>query len=377
MKHIYITALHLHHGGVEKVISSLANMFIEMGHDVTILCTYQLGEPVYPIDNKVRIKYLTDLKPNREEFKAAIRSKNPIKIVKNGFYAIKVLYQKKQSLIKEFKTIQDGVIISTRNEHSVLLSKYGNTHINKIAQLHHDHRFDEKLIHDFQHGYTNIDDFLLLTPRLKDEVEGYMRSTNHHTKCHCVPNFLDKDTYARNLPKINQIVTVGRLHPDKGYDRLLNVWSEFIKLNPNYTLKIIGEGESRKDFEVLVKELNIQNSVVFTGFLAHNNTLDEMSQSLVYVMTSISEGFPMVLLESMSQGTPTIAFDVRVGPEAIISDGIDGYLVSDNDITQFAHKLDELLENPELLKSMSLNALNKADIYSQDKVSELWKDLLA
>ncbi|QIK57516.1 glycosyltransferase family 4 protein [Erysipelothrix sp. HDW6A] len=377
MKHIYITALHLHHGGVEKVISSLANMFIEMGHDVTILCTYQLGEPVYPIDNKVRIKYLTDLKPNREEFKAAIRSKNPIKIVKNGFYAIKVLYQKKQSLIKEFKTIQDGVIISTRNEHSVLLSKYGNTHVNKIAQLHHDHRFDEKLIHDFQHGYTNIDDFLLLTPRLKDEVEGYMRSTNHHTKCHCVPNFLDKDTYARNLPKINQIVTVGRLHPDKGYDRLLNVWSEFIKLNPNYTLKIIGEGESRKDFEVLVKELNIQNSVVFTGFLAHNNTLDEMSQSLVYVMTSISEGFPMVLLESMSQGTPTIAFDVRVGPEAIISDGIDGYLVADNDITQFAHKLDELLENPELLKSMSLNALNKADIYSQDKVSELWKDLLA
>ncbi len=377
MKHIYITALHLHHGGVEKVISSLSNMFIEMGHNVTILCTYKLGDPVYPIDDRVKIRYLTDLKPNREEFKAAISSKNPIRIIKNGIYAIKVLYQKKQSLIKEFKLIQDGVIISTRNEHSVLLSKYGNAHVKKIAQLHHDHRFDEKLIHDFQHGYTNIDDFLLLTPRLKNEVEEYMRSTNQHTKCHCVPNFLDKDTYQRKLPKTNQIVTVGRLHPDKGYDRLLNVWSEFVKLNPNYILKIIGEGESRKDFEKLANELNIQNSVVFTGFLAHNNTLDEMSQSLVYVMTSISEGFPMVLLESMSQGTPAIAFDVRVGPEAIISDGVDGYLVADNDITQFAYKLDELLENPELLKSMSLNALNKADVYSQDKVSELWKDLLA
>ena len=144
------------HGGVEMAVTLLANAFTEYGYDVEILCTYNLGQPVYKLDDRVKVTYLTDVRPNREEFRAAIKSKNPFKILKEGLYSVKVLRLKKSTLIKKFKEIQDGIIVSTRNEHSVLLSKYGNDGVKKIAQLHHDHLFDRKLLSDFKTAYSLI-----------------------------------------------------------------------------------------------------------------------------------------------------------------------------------------------------------------------------
>ena len=69
-KHIYITSLHLSHGGIEMAIALMSNAFVKKGYDVTILCVYNLGEPAYKFSEKVKIKYLTDVRPNKEEFKA-------------------------------------------------------------------------------------------------------------------------------------------------------------------------------------------------------------------------------------------------------------------------------------------------------------------
>ena len=104
-KEIYITALHLAHGGVEMAISLMSNAFIKKGYSVTILSLYQLGEPAYPISPRVKIEYLTDVKPNKKEFKEAIKSKNPFRILKEGFYAVKVLRLKKNALVKRIKEI--------------------------------------------------------------------------------------------------------------------------------------------------------------------------------------------------------------------------------------------------------------------------------
>ena len=65
MKKIYITSRHLGHGGIEKIICELSNLFIEMNYDVEILCTYFYKEPVYYLDNKVKITYLTDQLPRK------------------------------------------------------------------------------------------------------------------------------------------------------------------------------------------------------------------------------------------------------------------------------------------------------------------------
>ena len=90
-KKIYITSLHLSHGGIEMAITALSNALVRRGYEVEILCTYHLGEPAYPLDSRVQVTYLTDVKPNREEFKRAIQRKNLPGIFREGLYAVRVL----------------------------------------------------------------------------------------------------------------------------------------------------------------------------------------------------------------------------------------------------------------------------------------------
>lgn len=374
-KKIYITALHLLHGGVEMSISLIANALVEKGYEVEILCSYNLGEPSYSIDPKVKITYLTDLKPNKDEFKAAVKEKNIINILKEGLYSVTVLREKKSSMAKAIKNIENGTILSTRNEHSVLLSKYGKEQVNKVAQLHHDHKFDGNLIKDFQNNYSNIDYFVLLTELLRDEVEEMLKGHNDKTKCLCIPNFLEEEEI-ENLHKEKQVVAVGRLHSVKGFDRLLDIWAIVSKECPEWKLKIIGGGEEEASIKGKINELDLNNSVELTGMLNHEETMKEMSKSGVFAMTSHSEGFPFVLIEALMCSTPIVAFDVRVGPRAIIEDGKEGYLIPDKELEQYANQLIKLMKDENLRNELSQNAKVKSKEFMKDKILEKWIEIL-
>lgn len=374
-KKIYITALHLLHGGVEMSISLIANALVEKGYEVEILCSYNLGEPSYSIDPKVKITYLTDLKPNKDEFKAAVKEKNIINILKEGLYSVRVLREKKSSMAKAIKNIENGTILSTRNEHSVLLSKYGKEQVNKVAQLHHDHKFDGNLIKDFQNNYSNIDYFVLLTELLRDEVEEMLKGHNDKTKCLCIPNFLEEEEI-ENLHKEKQVVAVGRLHSVKGFDRLLDIWEIVSKECPEWKLKIIGGGEEEASIKGKINELDLNNSVELTGMLNHEETMKEMSKSGVFAMTSHSEGFPFVLIEALMCSTPIVAFDVRVGPRAIIEDGKEGYLIPDKELEQYANQLIKLMKDENLRNELSQNAKVKSKEFMKDKILEKWIEIL-
>lgn len=372
-KHIYITALHLGHGGVEMAISLMSNAFIKKGYAVTILSLYKLGEPAYAVLPEVKIEYLTDVKPNKEEFWAAVKSKNPFRIFKEAVYALKVLRLKKTALIKRIKQIREGIIISTRNEHSVLLSKYGNTEVLKIAQLHHDHCFDKQLLSDIKNGYNNIDYFTLLTETLTTEVKDLLKGVNEHTKCITLENFIEDCEFCVDFDKKEKkVVAVGRLHTVKGFDRMLKLWKDTLVNHPDWQLVIVGDGEEKQNLYEIAKNLGIEGSVIFTGALDHDKVLEVMKQSSVYLMTSHTEGFPFVLIEAMSCGLPVVAFDVRVGPRAIVNDGINGTLVADGDNNAYNAALCELLDNKELRLDFSKNALERAKDFTESKIIEKW-----
>lgn len=372
-KKIYITALHLSHGGIEMAITSLSNALVRRGYEVEILCTYHLAEPAYALDNRVKIRYLTDVRPNREEFQQAIRQKNLPGIIREGLYAVRVLRLKKKVLIRQFRKIQEGIIISTRNEDSVLLSRYGNESVLRIAQLHHDHGFDKKLLRDFAQNYQNIDYFTLLTPQLQQEVAEIMKD-NHRTKCVTMPNFL-QETKTVTAELANQAVAVGRLHPVKGFVRLIRLWKPIYE-KTGTVLKIIGGGDQKAELEQEILSQGLENGVILTGAMDHDNVLAEMKKSKFYAMTSLNEGFGFVIIEAMSQGTPVVAYDVRVGPRAIIRDGQDGFLVADGDAQAFAEKALMLTEDASLRAQMSQAAEQRASDFTEEAVLQLWQELL-
>lgn len=376
-KKIYITALHLMHGGIEMAISNLSNAFANRGFDVTILAVYNLGEPAYRLNEKVKVEYLTDSHPNKAEFLAAVRSKNPIKILKEAFYAVKVLSLKNSCIKSAIEHIKDGIIISTRNEHSILLSKYGKKGVLKIAQLHHDHCFKKSLLNDISNNYQNIDHFVLLTDTLTAEAAALMnKGNNQHTNCVTIENFLNSELPSSNSVRSKTVVAVGRMHPVKAFDRMLKIWAEVTKKHPDWCLKLIGGGDELDSLKALSKELGIDNSVVFTGPLDHDKVIEEMNSASVFAMTSLSEGFPFVLIEALSCGLPIVAYDVRVGPRAIINEDINGYLVKDGEYLEFSNKLCSLIEDSNKLSKFGKNALIRAADFSEEAILNKWMNII-
>lgn len=304
------------------------------------------------------------------------KAKNPVKILKEGLYAVRVLRLKKTALVRRIKQIADGIIVSTRNEHSVLLSRYGQKHVLKIAQLHHDHCFDKRLLADVKKRYDNITYFTLLTDVLTQEMQQLLSDAGKHTRCVTMENFLDADARSVELAnKEKYVVAVGRLHPVKGFDRLLRVWKDTAAAHPDWTLRIVGGGEEEQALAALANELGVQDRVEFTGALAHDEVLEQMTNASVYAMTSYSEGFPFVLIEAMSCGLPVVAFDVRVGPRAIIRDGVDGVLVKDHDEAAFCKALSTLMDNEEQRVQYSQKALERAEDFSEEKIVSKWMAL--
>lgn len=118
------------------------------------------------------------------------------------------------------------------------------------------------------------------------------------------------------------LVAVGRLNPEKGYIQLLKA---FNKLPNNYTLSIIGEGPQKEVLAELVNKLKLDNRVTLLGF--KSNPYPYMKQADIYVLPSEYEGFPNVILEAHSCGTPTVAYSCPGGTSEIIQEGVNGFLV--------------------------------------------------
>lgn len=376
-KKTYITALHLKHGGVEMAISLLADAFARRGYEVEILCIYNLGRPAYEISADVKITYLTRVAPNREAFLLEKRKKNVAGMLREGCKALKVLYLKHSSMKKAIRNIKEGAVISTRNEHSVLLSKYGNADVLKIAQLHHDHNFDKKYVNDFKKRYTDIDWFVSLTEQVRDEVAEMVKASDTKMHCTAIPNFLADEAFERKaVEKENTVIAVGRLHPVKGFDRLLRIWREAAESCDGWTLKILGGGEMEEEMRSSIKELKIEDKVQMMGMCSHAVVEEELEKASIYVMTSYSEAFPFVLIEAMAAELPVLAFDVRVGPRALIKDEESGLLIKDGDEKAFAGRLESLLLDKDKRIAMGRRAAQSARMLSESKVMEKWMDIL-
>lgn len=140
----------------------------------------------------------------------------------------------------------------------------------------------------------------------------------------------------------NLIVTVGRLFKPKGLPYLLEALRIVNKKKTAYLI-IIGRGEEEERLKVLAKEMGIDERVDFLGF--KKNPFKYIANADLFVLSSLWEGFPNVLLEAMACQTPVISADAPYGPAEIIEDNVSGYLVPPADSARLAEKILYVLEN--------------------------------
>ncbi len=158
---------------------------------------------------------------------------------------------------------------------------------------------------------------------------------------------MNRDTNEYNY----DIVYVGRLSYLKNPERFMQIFSEVVKRKPDVSIAVVGSGELKDEVEKLHSELGLGDNVKLLGYCS--NPAKIIHDSRVMIMTSRSEGTPMVALESLSLGTPIVSTPVG-GMCDLIENGKNGYL-SDDD-TEIIEKLIKIIEDHEFRESLSENA---------------------
>jgi glycosyltransferase involved in cell wall biosynthesis len=149
------------------------------------------------------------------------------------------------------------------------------------------------------------------------------------------------------------IINVGSLNVPKAQEYLLRAF-RIVREKVNCRLVILGEGIKKNELEQLAMDLGINNDVAFLGF--QNNPFKFISRSSVFVLSSVYEGFPNVLIEAMACGTPVISTRCQSGPEDIITDSVNGLLVPIKDAEKMAEAILTIINNPDLSSAMASKA---------------------
>ncbi|NLL02515.1 MAG: glycosyltransferase [Mollicutes bacterium] len=369
---ISILSLHLGYGGIERAIINQANMLSEK-YEVEIICLYRVVDKIpYKVNDNVKIIYLSELNPNKKEFLYYLKQKKIISVFKEGIKAIIILL-KKYSLVKNYIYNSDSkVIISTRLEFTKLLNKYGNNASVKIAEEHVDHQNNHIYIKKIKKAVKNIDYLLPTSKFLTDDYKELLK--NKSVKVIYIPNIVSEIPKKMNKCNNTNIISVGRLSPEKGFVDLIEIFKLVNNLNKSIKLTIVGDGIEKEKIEQKIKEHHLTRFVKLTGFLESVDLKNEYQKASLYIMTSFEESFGLVLIEAMSFGIPCIAFDSAKGAKEIINNQ-NGKLIKNRNKEQMAKEvLTYFKKNPD--NKMMNNAKKTADKYTYDKVKLDWYNLM-
>lgn len=181
---------------------------------------------------------------------------------------------------------------------------------------------------------------------------------------------LNRDNCRRelNIQENKKIILfVGRLIEIKGVEYLIRAMKEILKDIPDAKLMIIGDGENEKNLKNLSVNLGVEEKIDFIGKVPNDKIPVYMKAADVFVLPSLSEGFPVTLLEAMAAGLPILATKVGGIPE-IIKDEENGFLVQPANSSDIAKKVIDLLADKEKMEIMKQNNKEKAKNYDWDAI---------
>lgn len=372
-KIVYCTPSLYMAGGVERVLTLKANYFADnYGYDVTIITTD--GEDMncfFPLSDKVKV---INLGIHFEDMWH--RS-----FLKRLFMYLPKERQFKRLLTAELNRIKPDITISVlRREINFLTEiqdgskKIGEIHINRA----HYRNFTPNRTNPFKalfakywmHGLVNklkkLDRFVVLTEYDRQAWQEIPRVDVIANPLPFYPDII-------NTVRRKRIISVGRYFDEKGYDLLLKAWAIVEKGCDDWELDIYGDG-NKSYYEKLAVSLNLNKKRCRLNDSISDVQREYLDSSL-FVCTSRFEGFGMGIIEAMACGLPVVAFDCLWGPRSIITDGEDGLLVENGNIEKMAGTLLSLVNHPERISEMGMNARKNVQRFNIDTIAKKWKRL--
>lgn len=342
-------------GGTERVLSILANEFVNIYKNVIIINFIgENNESFYKLDKRIKIINLYQKRVNTLLY-------YPLTIIK---------------LISIFKKNKIDIFIDVE----VLLTFYSKLAISffKIKHISWEHfnyyhdlgikrRKWSRIIAgrycDYIITLTNEDkNYYLNNLKIKNNIE-YIYNPNPFEKIKNI-NF-NKNT------KI--VIAIGRLNYQKNFSELLKIWYEIESKNSDWLLKIIGSGEEKEKLEKEKNKLGLKK----IEFIENTNKIEKYyKEAELYLMTSIFEGLPMTLIEAQGFGIPIVSYDCKTGPKDIVKNNETGFLIQNQNRKEFINKVNLLMNNKKLRIKFSERSKINSFNFKLNTIIKKWENIL-
>lgn len=369
---IFTDAYEPHISGVTTSIKMLKTALEKMHHEVFIV-TANLDNNKFIYDDKNRMIYLPGIKTGIYETKlTGIYSKKAMKIIKN--WHLDVIHSQTEFGIGYFSRI---------------VAKKLNLPI-----VHTYHTLYEDYVHYVTHGHFNnlakklaikitkyycekkCDELIVPTDKIKDL---FINKYNISQPINVIPTGIDIDKFklTQNIKKEIEnikkkykikdtdfiIGSVGRIAPEKSFDKLLYNIKEMIKVNTNIKVMLVGGGPDLDNLKELTKKLHLEDYVIFTDKVNYDLVPAYFNTFNVIVSFSKTETQGLTIIEGLAASKPTICIEDD-SFKAMIEPNYNGYLFkNDNEFKDYIFKL---MNDKKLYKDMSTNARNSTYKYSKE-----------
>lgn len=367
MRLLYVTDAITIWGGLERILVEKMNFLAdEYGYEVFLLTANQGNHSLpYSLSSKVHCSDLGIFTYKEYRYSGLKRF-----FVK---YQLSRCFQNK--LKSKIDEIHPDILICPRLEYMGILCKVNG----RIPLVFESHSLYQSYKNEGEGLYAKIKSFYYI--RKVCHVNAIVALTEGDAKdwmkvnknVHVIQNMVHLNRsgqYSNCMSK--KAIFVGRFSNQKDIGSLLDIWTHVNKRHSDWELHLYcGYGELQDSFKqrIINSDMNI---------ILHDPTAEIFSAYLscsMLLLTSLYEPFGLVLPESMSCGLPVVAFDCPFGPADIISDGKNGFIISDRNISVFVDKVCELIEDVPLRTKMGHAAISSSQRYDAHLIMPQWKQL--
>lgn len=332
-------------GGAERVVSILSKKMAEQGLPVEILTYYDY--PIfYEIHPDVKITSVESLSGEKNKISNFLWLRRYIK--QNAKIVISFLAPFNIMAIAAKIGTGIPIIVADRNDPAKVPT---NAAIRKLR--------------DFLYMFAN--GIVLQTEKNKAYFNSIIQK-----KSKVIYNPVNMGKYAGislEERKEKKIVTAGRLMPQKNQKLMINVFAEIVKRYPEHKLYIYGEGPSREELELLIKKLELEDSVVLAGSVTDLH--EQIKDAQIFVLSSEYEGMPNALIEAMCMGIPVISTKVS-GATDLIKNNENGLLVECDDKNALANAMIYILSDEKKSMQMARAAISLNEELATETILEQW-----
>lgn len=352
-KTICIVAPSLQGGGIERALITLSSHFVSRGHRV-IYIACRAGNHFFNLDNRVIFR--------EPPF---VHTSSPIYKL---FSYVKIIRFIRQQL-KEFHpdtVLSFGDII---NPIALLADRglgypiYISDRISPKQNLGRFKNFMKKVTYPHASGIIAQSEY---AAEYKREIFG------NDINLRIIPNSLRDIEAVEVKIKKKQVIGVGRLSYEKGFDRLIDAFSRIHGHN-EWKLVLVGSGPLRQQLEKQAAELGIADRIDFLG--ARKDVDYLLAESSIFVIPSRCEGFPNALCEAMASPLPCIAFD-SISASDLIENRVNGVVLHDGDIDGLMNEIRILMENENLRNSYAQKAYSIRERLDKEKIGDMFLNFI-